>query len=49
MDVLSDTILSKGSDRATVCFDTNYDRTQIAKNGDYCFIAILGKEQEYVI
>ena len=49
VDVLSDTILSKGSDKATVCFDTDHDRTQIPKNDDYCFIAILGKEQGYVI
>ncbi len=43
VDVLSDTILDKGADRTTICFDINNDKSTTAKDDDYCFVAILGR------
>lgn len=42
LDVISDTSLIKGADRAVVCFDTNNDKSTIPKEDDYCFVAVLG-------
>ncbi len=49
VDVLSDTILDKGADRTTICFDTNNDKSTTAKDDDYCFVAILGREEGIVM
>ena len=49
VDVLSDTILDKGADRTTICFDTNNDKSTIPKDDDYCFVAILGREKGFVM
>lgn len=49
VDVLSDTILDKGADRTTICFDTNNDKSTTAKDDDYCFVAILGREEGFVM
>jgi len=44
VDVLSDTILDKGVDRTTICFDTNNDKSNTAS-----FVAILGREESIVM
>lgn len=44
VDVLSDTILDKGADRTTICFDINNDKSTTAS-----FVAILGREEGIVM
>ncbi len=43
LDVILDTHLDKGSDKAMICFDTENDKNEFADSNDYCFIAILGE------
>ena len=43
LDVVIDTHLDKGSDRAVICFDTENDKTEVVDSDDYCFTAILGE------
>ncbi|MCH7647849.1 MAG: hypothetical protein IIA83_04505, partial [Thaumarchaeota archaeon] len=43
LDVILDTHLDKGSDKAVICFDTENDKNEFADSNDYCFIAILGE------
>lgn len=49
IDVLSDSTYDKGSDKATLCFDTNNDKSIIPQEDDYCFIAILDGKQEFIL
>jgi len=43
LDVIHDTHLDKGLDRAVICFDTENDKNEFADSNDYCFTAILGE------
>jgi len=48
VDYLSDRIMDKGMDRATVCFgDPNHNK--IAKENDYCFLVTLGNNNPIVL
>ncbi len=49
VDVLSDKIFDKGEDTTTICFVTNNDKSTTAKDDDYCFVAILGREEGFVM
>lgn len=41
VDNLSDTSIDKGSDSATICFDTKNDKSLKPNSDDYCFISVL--------
>lgn len=43
IDAVFDTQIDRGSDRAIVCFDSENDKSEIAKMDDFCFTATLGK------
>jgi len=47
IDVISDTYPDKGSDRATICFDTKHDKTLVANVNDYCFMAVLARSEGF--
>ena len=42
IDEISETILEKGSDRATICFDSKNTANPIINENDYCFMTTLG-------
>ena len=48
LDVISDTYLDKGADRAMICFDTNNDKSTLPDSDDYCFLAILDGKSSFV-
>lgn len=41
INAISDNSLEKGSDNATVCFDTNNDKSKISEKDDFCFFTSL--------
>lgn len=43
VDSAFDTKPVRGSDRATICFDSNVNKTAIANSNDYCFVGIVGQ------
>lgn len=43
IDVIPDTDILSGKDSATVCFDTQNDKTESPNANDYCFVSNLGK------
>lgn len=45
IDMINDETIDKEGDRATVCFDTSYDKTVLPNNDDYCLDAVLSSEQ----
>ncbi|MDE1770088.1 MAG: hypothetical protein KGI28_06005 [Thaumarchaeota archaeon] len=49
VDSAFDTRPVKGSDRATVCFDANMNKTMIANSNDYCFVDIVGQNSTSVL
>lgn len=49
VDVLSDSTLNKGSDRTVICFDSENNKSNIPDNDDYCFIAILERENGFIL
>ena len=49
IDVVSDVHLDKKSDKATICLDTNNDKTPIANSDDYCFIISLDNKKPLVL
>lgn len=44
VDAVTDLSLDKGADRAMICFDGNFDKTNIANFDDYCFVSTLGRK-----
>lgn len=44
VDVLHDSVIDKGSDRAMICFDQDNLKSIIPDDNDYCFLAILDRE-----
>lgn len=48
VDVVSDTYLDKGADRAIFCLDTNNDKSVLADTDDYCFLAVLDGKSAFV-
>jgi hypothetical protein len=44
IDVLSDTTIDNYNDKATICFDTNNDKSIFPDENDYCFVAELGNK-----
>jgi len=49
IDVVADKNPEKHVDKATICIDTKNDKTVLPNENDYCFIAVLGKEQGHTI
>lgn len=49
IDVVSDTYLDKGSDRAAVCLDGKNDKAVMANVDDYCFIVTLDTRNPVVL
>lgn len=41
-DVVGDIHIDKGLDKATLCFDTKNDKTEVPNEDDYCFVSALG-------
>lgn len=41
LDMVSDTTIDGGKDKAVICFDTEVNGGEIADNNDYCFLAVL--------
>lgn len=42
IDVVKDVTFDKNSDRSMICFDSSNNKSKIADDDDYCFIATLG-------
>ncbi|MCV0393247.1 MAG: hypothetical protein K5790_08190 [Nitrosopumilus sp.] len=42
VDSIDDYTLDKGIDKATICFDGNNEKNNIADNNDFCFSSTLG-------
>jgi hypothetical protein len=38
-----------GSDRATVCFDSNVNKTAVTNSNDYCFVGIVGQNSTSIL
>jgi len=49
IDVLPDTDPLLGKDSATVCFDTQNDKTEFPNADDYCFVSNLGKTNGIIL
>jgi len=49
VDVLHDSTLDKGSDRAMICFDHDNSKLLIAEKNDYCFVSILDRETGFTL
>lgn len=49
VDVLYDSSLDKGSDRAIICFDPDNSKSSIPGDDDYCFVAILDREVGFTL
>lgn len=47
LDVVFDKTIDEGADRATVCFDSNNDKTKLPQVDDYCFEAVLGGKRSF--
>jgi hypothetical protein len=47
LDAVFDKTIDVGADRATVCFDSNNDKTKLPQLDDYCFEAILGGKRSF--
>jgi len=45
IDVLEDEIIDLYNDKATVCFDTTNNKSEIPDGDDYCFTSILGSSK----
>lgn len=49
IDVVSDSIPERNSDKAMLCFDTKNDKSLLPQEDDFCFISILGKKSGHII
>ena len=49
VDAALDTHPVMGSDRATICFDSNDDKSKFADSDDYCFVASLGRNATFAL
>ena len=49
VDVLHDSTIDKGSDRAVICFDSDNSKLLIPDHNDFCFISILGRETGFTL
>ncbi|AJW69705.1 hypothetical protein [Nitrosopumilus adriaticus] len=47
INAVSDFTLDKGSDSATLCFDSKNDKSSISKNDDYCFFTTLNGKNSF--
>lgn len=49
VDSAFDTRPIMGSDRATVCFDSDDNKSTISDSNDYCFVAVLGQNSTMIL
>src|SRR5690348_14477567 len=49
IDNLSDTSIDKGADSATICFDTQNEKSLKPDSNDYCFVATLDGNNSFVL
>lgn len=49
VDVLNDSTLDVGSDRALICFDAKNNKSSIPDLDDYCFVGILGRDTGFTL
>jgi len=49
VDSLHDSTLDKGSDRSIICFDYDNSKSPIPDKNDYCFVAILDRENGFTL
>ena len=49
IDNLSDTSIDKGADSATICFDTQNEKSLKPDSSDYCFVATLDENNSFVL
>lgn len=49
IDAVGITHFSKNSDKATICIDGKDDKSPVADSDDYCFVAMLGDNNSFVL
>lgn len=49
LNFISDTSYNKNSDRSVICFDTKNNQSTSPDNDDFCFVAIMGKQNGFIL